>query len=157
MRSHDISGLYEALVQHKIHQDQFLWSRIQTLHALQVAVIGGGFAAHYSWENSLLGGLFLVSGGVVSLIMFFLVIGDYADMKVNEPIMKKLASSLLPSFVQDPVSDQDPLAVKWVDDRVWLRRHHVRGHHLIYASIVMIILVDFVVGALMLCRPSILG
>lgn len=157
MESHDISGLYQSLVQHKIHQDQLLWNRIQTLHAIQVAVIGGGFAAHFYYGNSLLGGWWLVIGGAMALFMLFLVIGDYADMKVNETIMKKLASSLLPSFVQDPVSDQGPLAVKWVDDRVWLRRHHVRGHHLIYASIVMIILVDFVVGALMLCRPSILG
>ena len=135
-------------MQHKIHQDQLLWSRIQTLHAIQVAVIGGGFAAHFYYDNSLLGGWWLVVGGVVALFMLFLVIGDYADMKVNEDIMEDLASSLLPPFVKAP---------RWVDDTVWLRRHHVRGHYLIYASIVMIILVDFVAGALMLCRPSILG
>ena len=149
MRSHDISGLYQSLVQHKIHQDQLLWSRIQTLHAIQVAVIGGGFATHFYYDNSLLGGWWLVIGGVVALFMLFLVLGDYADMKVNAAIMKDLARRLLPSPLLGPV--------KWVDDTVWLRRHHVRGHHLIYASIVMIILVDFVVGALMLCRPSILG
>ena len=155
MESHDISGLYQSLVQHKIHQDQFLWSRIQTLHVLQVAVIGGGFTAHFFWENSLLGGLFLVIGGAVALWMLFLVIGDYADMKVNETIMKKLASSLLPSFVQDPVSDQDPLEVKWVDDKVWHRNHLVRGHSTIYAYIVILSLADFVAGALMLCKPCI--
>ncbi len=149
MRSHDISGLYQALVQHKIHQDQFLWSRIQTLHALQVAVIGGGFAAHFSWGNSLLGGSFLVFGGVVSLIMFFLVIGDYADMKVNEETMKDLASILLPFSVTGPV--------KWVDDTVWYRKYLARGHYMIYAYIVMLILVDFVLGVLMLCRPCIFG
>ena len=149
MRSHDISGLYEALVQHKIHQDQFLWSRIQTLHALQVAVIGGGFAAHYSWENSLLGGLFLVSGGVVSLIMFFLVIGDYADMKVNQPIMEELARRLLPSPLLGPV--------RWVDETVWHRKFLVGGHYMIYAYIVLLISVDFVLGVLMLCRPCIFG
>ena len=148
MESHDISGLYQSLVQHKIHQDQFLWSRIQTLHALQVAVIGGGFAAHFSWGNSLLSGSFLVSGGVVSLIMFFLVIGDYADMKVNEETMKDLASSLLPPFVKAP---------RWVDDTVWYRKYLVRGHHMIYAYIVMLILVDFVLGVLMFCRPGIFG
>ena len=157
MESHDISGLYQSLVQHKIHQDQLLWSRIQTLHAIQVAVIGGGFAAHFSWHNSLLGGWWLVMGGGVALFILCLVLGDYADMEVNESIMKKLAKRLLPSFVQDPVSNQEPLEVKWVDITSWLRTHHVRGHYLIYASIVIIILVDFVVGALMLCRPSILG
>ena len=157
MESHDISGLYQSLVQHKIHQDQLLWSRIQTLHAIQVAVIGGGFAAHFSWGNSLLGGWWLVMGGAVALFILCLVLGDYADMEVNESIMKKLAKRLLPSFVQDPVSDQPPLEVEWVDEKGGLRAYHVRGHYLIYASIVIIILVDFVVGALMLCRPSILG
>ena len=149
MRSHDISGLYQSLVQHKIHQDQLLWSRIQTFHAIQVAVIGGGFAAHFSWDNSLLGGWWLVIGGAVAFFMLFLVLGDYADMKVNKSIMKELARRLLPASVQGPV--------KWVDETVWHRRHHVRGHYIIYASIVMLILVDFVAGTLMLCRPSILG
>ncbi len=149
MQSHDISGLYQSLVQHKIHQDQLLWSRIQTLHAIQVAVIGGGYHAHFAWDNSILGGWWLDIGGVVALFTLFLVIGDYADMKVNQSIMEELARRLLPFPLLGPV--------KWVDDTVWLRRHHVRGHYLIYAGIVMIILVDFVVGALMLCRPSILG
>ena len=148
-QTNDISGLYQSLVQHKIHQDQLLWSRIQTLHALQVAVIGGGFTAHFSWENSLLGGLFLVIGGAVALWMLFLVIGDYADMKVNESIMEELARRLLPWSVQGPV--------KWVDETVWHRKHLVRGHSTIYAYIVILSLADFVAGALMLCKPCIFG
>ena len=149
MRSHNISGLYQSLMQHKIHQDQLLWNRIQTLHAIQAAVIGGGFTAHYYWHNSLLGGWCLVIGGVVTLILLLLVLGDYADMKVNESIMKELARRLLPSSIRGPV--------KWVDETVWYRKHFVRGHYMIYATIVLLILVDFVAGALMLCRPSILG
>jgi len=116
---------------------------------MQAAVIGGGFAAHFAWENSLLGGWWLVIGGVVALFMLLLVLGDYADMKVNNYIMEELARKLLPSDIQGPV--------KWVDEKVWHRRHLTRGHYLIYASIVILILVDFVVGTLMLCRPCTLG
>ena len=148
MHPTDISGLYQSLVQQKIHQDQLLWSRIQTLQALQAAVIGGGFAAHFSWDNSLLGGWWLVIGGVVSLCILFLVLGDYADMKINDSLMKELAGKLLPSHPQG--------SVQWVDEKVW-HRSKVRGHYMIYAIIVVLILVDFVVGALMLCGPSILG
>lgn len=147
-QTNDISGLYQSLVQHRIHQDQLLWSRVQILHAIQAAVLAGGFALHFAWGNSLLGGWVLVSGGLLTLCMFFLVLGDYADMKVNAPIMDELARRLLPPHIKGPI--------RWTDETV-LHRRLVPGHYMIYASIILLMVVDFITGACLLCRPSILG
>lgn len=143
-----ISGLYQSLVQHKIHQDQLLWSRVQIVHAVQVGVLAGGFALHFAWGHSFLGGWLLVSGGLLTLFMFFLLIGDYADMKVNESIMDELAKKLLPTYIKGPV--------RWTDREVPHRRF-VPGHYMIYASIILFVVVDFISGACLLLRPSIFG
>ncbi|TET41094.1 MAG: hypothetical protein E3J66_05860 [Dehalococcoidia bacterium] len=73
---------------------------MQIIHAIQVGVLAGGFALHFAWGNSSLGGWLLVCGGLLTLFLFFLVIGDYADMKVNEDIMDKLAKKLLPPDIE---------------------------------------------------------
>jgi len=80
--------------------------------------------------------------------MFFLVVGDYADMKVNVPIMDELARRLLPRNIQGPIS--------WTD-REALHRRFFPGHYIVYASILVVMVVDFVLGASLLCRPSIFG
>lgn len=142
----DISGLYQSLVQHKIHQDQLLWNRVQTVYALQAALLSSGFALH-SWDQSVVGGSLLVFAGLATLCLLFLIIGDYADMKVNEPIMNKLAKRLLcTSGILDKI--------EWTDRTVWHRKL-VRGHHLIYSIMVVFIVLDFVLGVCLLSRPSI--
>jgi len=150
-QTNDISGLYQALVQHKIHQDQLLWSRIQIVHAVQVGVLGGGFALH-SWGHSFLGGWLLVIGGLLTLALYFLIIGDYADMKVNESIMKRLAEKLLPPDIGGEV--------RWTDRNILYRRcvpKWLPGHRLIYGMVILFISVDFILGICLLCRPSIFG
>ena len=143
-----IAGLYQSLVQHKIHQDQLLWSRIQIVHAIQVGALAGGFALHLAWHNSFLGGLALIGGGLLTLFLFFLVLGDYADMEVNEPIMKDLARRLLPFGTKGEV--------RWTDRSVLYRRV-LPGHYMIYAGLILFMTADFVLGACLLCKPSIFG
>ena len=151
VKTDSISGLYQSLVQHKIHQDQLLWSRVQIVHAVQVGVLAGGFALHFAWGHSFLGGWLLVSGGLLTLFLFFLTLGDYADMKVNEDIMKELAERLLPSDMKD-----EKKKIRWTDEEVWHRRF-LHGHNMIYASIILFVVVDFISGACLLLRPSIFG
>ena len=149
-RTSAVSGLYQALVQHRIHQDQLLWSRVQIIHAIQAAVLAGGFTLHFAQESSLLGGSLVVIGGLLTIGMFVLVVADYADMKVNVPIMDELARRLLPRNI--------PGEIKWTDETVLNRKSvFARGHYIIYASIIVVIVMDFVVGAFLLCRPSIFG
>ncbi len=145
-----ISGLYQSLVQHKIHQDQLLWSRIQTVSAIQVGVIGGGFAIHSAWKDLPLGGGLLVIGGLLTLVLFYLIIGDYADMEVNDDIMKRLAERLLPSDLKDEGKE-----IKWTGKRIlpsWLS-----GHRMIYSMVILFISVDFILGICLLCRLSMFG
>ncbi len=150
-QANGISGLYQSLVQHKIHQDQLLWSRIQILHALQAAVLAGGFALHYTWEASNFGGVLLLCGGVLTLVLFFLVLGDWADMKVNEGIMEELARRLLPVGMKNKV-------IRWTDRDVWHRKRRcVEGHYMIYGALILFMMVDFVVGLCLLIKPSMFG
>lgn len=152
-RTSEISGLYQALVQHRIHQDQLLWSRVQIIHAIQAGALAGGFALHFAWESSLLGGLVMVGGGLLTLGIFVLVVADYADMKVNVHIMDKLAKRLLPCAIQ---AIQGP--IRWTDETVLNRKSvFARGHYIIYASIIVVVVMDFVLGAFLLFRPSIFG
>jgi len=123
---------------------------VQIVHAIQAGVLSGGFALHFAWGNSSLGGWLLVGGGLLTLFLLFLVIGDYADMKVNADIMDKLAKRLLPSDMKDEGKE-----IGWTGKRIlpkWLS-----GHYMIYGSIILFIVVDFVSGVCLLCRPSIFG
>lgn len=149
-QAEDISGLYQSLVQHKIHQDQLLWSRIQTVSAIQVGVIGGGFAIHSAWKDLPLGGGLLVIGGLLTLVLFYLIIGDYADMEVNDDIMKRLAERLLPYELKDEGKE-----IKWTGKRIlpsWLS-----GHRMIYSMVILFISVDFILGICLLWRLSMFG
>jgi len=138
------------LVQQKIHQDQLLWSRVGIAHAVEAGVLAGGFALHFVWGLSFFGGGLLVCGGLLMLFLFFLILGDYADMKVNDRILDELARRLLPAEVKGPV--------RWTDEDVPHRRHrHLRGHYLIYCGIILFVVLDFVSGILLLLRPSIFG
>ena len=148
-KCNDVSGLYQALVQHKIHQDQLLWSRIQTINAIQ-----GGFILltcyfYFVWEPSLplLGGWLLIGAGVLTGLLFFIILGDYADMKVNDTIMNRLANRLLRQL---GIAGK----VNWTDEHVWHRsflRGLFKGHHMVYVMVIMFVALDFVFGTLLLC------
>ncbi len=151
-----VSGLYRSLVQQKIHQDQLLWSRVGIAHAVEAGVLSGGFALHLAWGLSFLGGWLLVCGGLLMLFLFFLIKGDYADMEVNDGILRELARRLLPAEVLKVKEVKGP--VRWIDEKIWYREHlHLRGHYLIYCSIILFVVLDFVSGILLLLRPSIFG
>ncbi|MBA7697686.1 hypothetical protein ES703_106354 [subsurface metagenome] len=73
-------------------------------------------------------------------------------MKVNADIMDKLAKRLLPSDMKDEGKEKE---IGWTGKRIlpkWLS-----GHYMIYGSIILFIVVDFVSGVCLLCRPSIFG
>ncbi len=139
--------MYQSLVQHRIHQDRLLWSRVQTVHAVEAGILAGGFYLAFIWENPFSAGLLLIIGGVLTLFLFLLIKGDYADHMVNADIMDKLAKRLLPFDMK-----VKNLKVRWAAERRGLR-----GHHMIYISIITFTAVDFVWGISLLCRPTISG
>lgn len=137
--------LYQSLVQHRIHQDQLLWSRVQIVHAVQAGVLAGAFALNFAWHYSFFAGLLLVIGGLLTFLLFFLVKRDYADHIVNADIMDKLAKRLLPFDMKNG-------KVKWT-----AKRRFLRGHQMIYCSIIGFTVLDFVLGVSLLCSSSIFG
>ncbi len=134
--------LYQSLVQHRIHQDQLIWSRVQIIHAVEAGILAGGYALNSIWENPLFAGLLLIIGGVLTLFLFFLVKRDYADHMVNATIVDELAERLLPSDMKE-----QNLTVRWTAERRGLR-----GHHMIYTSVIGFTVLDFVLGIYLL-RP----
>lgn len=139
--------MYESLVQHRIHQDQLLWSRVQIVHAIEAGILIGGFTLAFIWQYLFFAGLLLIIGGVLTLFLFFIVKRDYADHMVNAKIMDKLAERLLPSDMKE-----NNVGVRWAAERRGLL-----GHHMIYISIIGFTALDFVWGISLLCRPTILG
>ena len=91
---HDDAGaLYQALVSLWIHQDQLLWSRLQTLLALNVVVLAAGYAA----RPPLLGAVVLFVGFLLNLLALGLVSKDKEDRNVNlEDVLDHLKKELHP-------------------------------------------------------------
>ncbi len=132
--------MYQSLIQHRIHQDRLLWSRVQTVHAVEAGILAGAFALNFGWKNPFFAGLLLIIGGVLTLFLFFLVKRDYADHMVNAKIMDKLAERLLPFDMK-----LNNFKVRWA-----AKRRGLRGHHMIYGSIITFTAVDFVWGICLL-------
>ena len=132
--------MYQSLIQHRIHQDRLLWSRVQTVHAVEAGILAGAFALNFGWKNPFFAGLLLIIGGVLTLFLFFLVKRDYADHMVNAKIMDKLAERLLPSNMKE-----NNFGVRWT-----AKRRGLLGHHMIYTSIIGFTVLDFVWGICLL-------
>ena len=46
--------VYRALMAHRIHQDELLWSRVQTLIAVQGAILTGSYLVRSYWLGPLI-------------------------------------------------------------------------------------------------------
>ena len=128
--------MYQSLVQHRIHQDRLLWSRVQTVHAVEAGILAGGFALAVIRQYLFSAGLLLIIGGVLTLFLFLMIKRDYADHMVNADIMRELAERLLPSDMK-----VQNFKVRWA-----AKRRGLLGHHMIYISIIGFTALDFVWG-----------
>jgi len=92
-----IGNLYRALVGLRTHHDRMIWSRVQTLIAVQGAVIGGSYAI----GNHRLAGVFLLGGAILSLVIYQLVVRDQKDRDANDPLLERIGNLLLPEDTGD--------------------------------------------------------
>jgi hypothetical protein len=85
--------LYQTLMTHRQHAEKIFWSRIQTLHIIQAAVLGGGY---YLWKDKGLGlSVALIFVGILlTLLLGRLACNDWSDASVNKELMCKLESAL---------------------------------------------------------------
>lgn len=84
------SGIYNALVSQYIHCDQLFWSRTQIILAVQGAGLIGGYNLRYSWLSfAIMIGTFLIT-----LIVWFIILRDIGNSRVNQNLMDKLANKI---------------------------------------------------------------
>ena len=123
-------GLYRALVQHKIYENQLQWSMVQTLHAIQVGVLAGAFALKYAGWNipNYFGGTLLFLGGLLTLALFIIVLRANKDQAVNDDIMDQLECDLLKeaNMQEDgKIMRTEEREIKWTAERHCLRSNRI--------------------------------
>ncbi|MFC1871066.1 hypothetical protein ACFLYF_01500 [Chloroflexota bacterium] len=126
----DKMSLYQILMSHRQHAENVFWSRIQILHAIQAAVLVGGY---YLWENTerWYAIPLLVLGLVLTVLLRILARNDWNDANINKKLMDSLESCLKFSRAKE--------------------RHCLRSHKILYALIYLLGGVD------LLCIGVIIG
>ena len=85
--------LYQTLMTHRQHAENVFWSRIQTLHAIQAAVLVGGY---FLWKipEEWWAILPLVLGLILTVLLGMLARNDWSDANINKVLMDSLESDL---------------------------------------------------------------
>jgi hypothetical protein len=80
---------FEFLVNKRYHTEKIFWSRIQTLHAVQAAILAGGFALA-SQGHRITSFLTFLLGFILTLLISRLAKNDWSDSKVNDTLLESL-------------------------------------------------------------------
>ena len=118
---------YQILMQHRQHVERIFWSRIQILHLIQTAVIGGSFYLMKNTETINFAPALLFFGIVLTLILFIICIHDWMDAKRNDTRLDRLG---------------DTLGVRRTAERWLIFCWGIKTHRLLYIAIILFILVD---------------
>ncbi len=121
-KSDDGTALYNTLLSRRQHIESIFWSRIVTLHAIQAAVLGGGYALQKAHDPALSVAL-LVIGLLLTLLLFILAHNDWNDARINDKMMHNLGDS--------------------INIRRTAERHCLKSHWILYVVIILFFLVDF--------------
>ncbi len=121
-------GLYRALVGLWAHHERMLWSRVQTLIAVQAAVVGGSYAI----GNHQLAAGFMVAGAALCLVVYKLSSKDLLDRDVNLGIINQLGRFLLPQqIVQSLAKDGKQGPFVFMQAEPPTRRPFMRSRYLV--------------------------
>lgn len=134
---------YQILMQHRQHAERTFWSRIQVLHLIQAAVIGGSFYIHYVENIPACFSLILLGFGILlTVILFILCIYDWQSAKVNQVELFNLGATL---------------GIKWSPERcslkIWNNVHFkLTAHGILYFVIILFIILDVGLFSYFLCN-----
>lgn len=117
---------FAALMDQYAHQNELLWSRVQTLSAIQAAVIAGSFAVPKEPSVYYVGVLLL--GIILTFLVLPVIWRDIKVRECNRGIIEKLGKEFDKDFVLNPEPPQ---------------YFPVRGDHIILVAVVLLLLVDF--------------
>jgi hypothetical protein len=119
---------HNSLMQQRQYQDRLFWSRVQTLYAVQAAVLGGSFTLQtewYGWAIALLG-IFLTA--LIGLLCSY----DWQDAKVNQIEFFRLC---------------DYLNIHWGAKHVCIRKY-LPGNSIFKWTIIGFLMLDTALGCL---------
>jgi len=110
-----MEGLYRALMTHRVHQDRLMWSRVQTLSALQVAAFASSWAIR---DANWFAGALMIIAFVLTWVVYGLLWKDRHDSQVNQSLMDVIAQQLVSaSGVQLPPNVNTNLPVRFTSDK----------------------------------------
>jgi len=142
------SGLLRAMMAHWIHQDRLLWSRIQTLMALQGAVLAGAFVLRASW----LGPALLLLGAALTTLVLAFTWNDLDDRDQNARVLDSLMAALAPPSGR--VLPSPPSTLRLTAHRPSWRRW-VRARRVVPGVMLFFTLLDLGLAVLQIWAPSV--
>ena len=134
---------YQILMQHRQHAERTFWSRIQVLHLIQAAVIGGSFYIHYGENIPVYFSLILLGFGILlTVILFILCIYDWKSATVNQVELFSLGNTL---------------GITWSPKRRSLKmrkdvQFKLTAHGILYFVIILFIILDVGLFSYFLCN-----
>jgi hypothetical protein len=117
---------FDALMQQYIHQNGLLWNRVQTLYAIQTAVIVGAFAAKDLPAAST---VLLVAGIFFTALQMYIMYRDIKVRDCNKTILETLGKSFSNDFVLNPEPPK-------------FFGYPIRGDQILYFTTVLLIIAD---------------
>lgn len=86
-----IGPLFEGLMAYRIHQDNLLWERTNTLIAVQAGLFAGAYALH-TYPKVV--ALVLLAGAILSSFLFLIMLRHVAHRDANDIVMHKIFAVL---------------------------------------------------------------
>lgn len=127
--SENKDAFFAALMDQYIHQNELLWSRAQTLYAIQTAAIAGAFAKPAYFTD------LIVLSILLTVMLIPIIRRDIQCRECNRPILEKLGKAFDSEFVLNPEAP---------------KCFPLKGDHIIFATIVLLLVVDI---GLLTCIP----
>lgn len=84
-KSREVSKLYAPLMSYYLHQDHLMWSRIQTVIAVQAGSLGGAYTIRQ--DSPYIAVLLMVLGVILTVLLYFLLKRDEQIRDVIEKFM----------------------------------------------------------------------
>ena len=130
---------YQLLIQHRQHVERIFWSRIQVLHLIQAAVIGGSFYVIGQKElPNCFSYVLLGLGIILTITLFILCKYDWKSAEVNKNSLYNLG---------------DALGIRWAPERPHIticgHRMRISGHRILYFVVILFIPVDILLLVLL--------
>ncbi len=113
--------LYQTLLNRRQHIENIFWSRIQTLHLIQAAVLGGGYFLGRIEGEIVLSVALLLIGLLLTVLLGYLACNDWNDARVNDKKMYTL----------------DELGIRRTANRDCLRSHSI-----LFCAIILFLVID---------------